>query len=42
MKMRNVDTITRTSFSLKPFILYIIAKTVLFNYIQYHEKYNLR
>ena len=46
--MRNVETIAHTTFSLKPFILYIITKSVPFyNYIQYvlagkyHEKYNL-
>ena len=32
--MRNVETITRTSFSLKPFILYITTKTVRFTYIR--------
>ena len=34
--MRNVETITQTSFSLRPFILYIITKTIRFNYIQYN------
>ena len=39
MKMRNVETITRTSLSLKPIILYIYdKKTVLhLNYIQYSQ-----
>ena len=48
MKMRNVETIAHTTFSLKPFFLYIITKSVRFyNYIQYvlagkyNEKYNL-
>ena len=30
METRNVETITHTTFSLKPFILYIITKTVRF------------
>ena len=34
MKMRNVETITRTTFALKPFLLYIITKTVRFKHIQ--------
>ena len=37
MKMRNVETITHTTFSLKPFILYLITKTVRFNYIQFSQ-----
>ena len=47
MKMRNVETVAHTTFSLKPFFLYIITKSVRFyNYIQYvlagkyNEKYN--
>ena len=47
MKKRNVETIARTSFSLKLFVLHIITKTVRFyNYIQFSQasitkKYNL-
>ena len=37
MKMRNVKTITHTTFSLEPFILYIITKTVRFKYIQFSQ-----
>ena len=38
MKMRNVETITYTSFSLKLFVLYIIAKTVMiYNYVQFSQ-----
>ena len=40
MKMRNVETITHTSFSLKLFIWYIITKTVWFYnymYIQFSQ-----
>ena len=38
-KMRNVETIAHTTFSLKLFVLYIITKTVrLYNYIQFSQE----
>ena len=36
--MRNVETITHTSFPPKLFILYIITKAVRFNYIQFSQE----
>ena len=38
-KMRNMETIAHTTFSLKLFVLYIITKTVrLYNYIQFSQE----